>query len=143
MIASLTLGTALVLVTFLVHACGLVGLPAIMDRAFRASGTPAAFRQIASVLALILGLFLLLIVEIALWAVAFHWLGFFADFETALYFSTSTFATVGFGDVTPAHDMRLLAAIEGVAGFLIFGWSGAFLVAASVRLGPFRKGVHF
>ena len=94
-------------------------------------------------LALVFGLFVLLMVEVAIWAVAFVLIGFFDDFETAIYFSTSTFATVGFGDVAPSHDWRLLAAIEGIAGFLIIGWSGAFLVTAGVRIGPFRRGVHF
>ena len=70
-----------------------------------------------------------------MWAVAFVLIGFFDDLETAVYFSTSTFASVGFGDVAPAHEWRLLAAIEGIAGFLIIGWSAAFLVAAGVRVG--------
>ncbi|MGX7874076.1 potassium channel family protein [Mesorhizobium sp. ORM6] len=44
-------------------------------------------------------------------------LDIFADFETALYFSTITFSTVGYGDVVPAHARRVLAALEGVNGF--------------------------
>jgi hypothetical protein len=63
--------------------------------------------------------------------------------NTALYFSTSNFATVGFGDVVPSHHWRLLAAIEGIGGFLIVGWSSAYLVTAGVSMGPFRRGVHF
>ena len=67
----------------------------------------------------------------------------FSDFETAFYFSTSSFATIGFGDVAPAPQWRLLAAMEGVTGFLIIGWSSAYLVMAGIRYGPFERDRHF
>jgi hypothetical protein len=70
-------------------------------------------------------------------------LGAFTDFSTALYFSTVTFSTLGFGDVVPNESWRLFAALEAVNGFLLIGWSTAYLIAASTRIGPFRIGEHF
>jgi hypothetical protein len=67
----------------------------------------------------------------------------FPDFATSLYFSTVTFSTLGFGDVVPTERWRLFAAPETVNGFLMIGWSTAYLVAASTRVGPFRSGEHF
>jgi hypothetical protein len=142
MIMSLLLGALLVLATFFIHAAGIVGLTALFGDGDAEKRTPYLV-GIRAMLLLVFGLFLLLMIEVGVWALAFVWIGFFDDLETAVYFSTSTFATVGFGDVAPAHDWRLLAAIEGIAGFLIIGWSSAFLVAAGVRVGPFRRGVHF
>jgi len=144
MLVSLALGAAFVVITFFVHAIGLavLALP-LADKDEGRGGWAGYVKQVAAMLALVLGLFLLIMVEIAGWAVAYVWLEFFADFEAALYFSTSTFATVGFSDLSPEHDWRLLAAIEGIAGFLIIGWSGAFLVSVAVRVGPFKRGLHF
>lgn len=41
------------------------------------------------------------------------------SFGTALYFSTITFATVGYGDWYPTHWARLAAAMEGLSGIFI------------------------
>ena len=65
------------------------------------------------------------------------------DFEAALYFSTVSFSTLGYGDVIPAEEWRIFAALEGVDGFLLIGWSTAYLIAAGIRVGPFRSGEHF
>ena len=90
-----------------------------------------------------LGIFVVMSVEVWLWAICHYMLGVVDDFETALYFSTVTFSTVGFGDITPRHEWRIFGALEGINGFLLIGWSTAYLVAAGVRLGPFRTGEHF
>ncbi|WP_292396152.1 hypothetical protein [Mesorhizobium sp.] len=37
----------------------------------------------------------------------------------------------------------MLAALEGVSGFLLIGWSTAYLIAAGTRIGPFKTGEHF
>ncbi|TGQ73905.1 two pore domain potassium channel family protein, partial [Mesorhizobium sp. M8A.F.Ca.ET.207.01.1.1] len=91
----------------------------------------------------VMGLFAIMTTEVWLWAGVYRQLEILPDFETALYFSTITFSTVGYGDVVPAHGWRVLAAVEGVNGFLLIGWSTAYLIAAGTRVGPFRVGEHF
>jgi hypothetical protein len=93
--------------------------------------------------ATVLCLFLILTVEVWTWAAVYSMSGIIPHFEEALYFSTVTFSTVGYGDVIPPHAWRLFCALEGVNGFLLIGWSTAYLVAASIRHGPFRIGEHF
>jgi hypothetical protein len=70
-------------------------------------------------------------------------IGAVGSFEPALYFSTVMFSTVGYGDVQPVAHWRQFTALEAVDGFLLIGWSIAYLVAASTRHGPFRLGEHF
>jgi hypothetical protein len=82
-------------------------------------------------------------VEVWLRAGIYRLLRILSDFETALYFSTITFSTVGYGDVVPAPGWRILAALEGINGFLLIGWSTAYLIAAGTRVGPFNIGEHF
>ena len=80
------------------------------------------------------GVSLALIAEIWLWAGLYIWMGALDNLEAALYFSTSTFTTVGYGDVVLGEDMRMLSAIESLNGFLLFGWSTAFIFEVVTRI---------
>jgi Ion channel len=79
-----------------------------------------------TIAAIVLAIFTVTIAEIWAWAGLYYYIEAFPDFETALYFSTTAFTTVGFGDVMPIQGWRLLGAIEGANGFMLFGWSTAF-----------------
>ncbi len=82
----------------------------------------------------VLWFFLAVVVEAWSWAVVYIWLGVFDDLETALYFSTVAFTTLGFGDIVLDQHYRLLGAFEAAAGMVIFGWTTAmvFSVVQSV-----------
>ena len=82
-------------------------------------------------------LLLLHILEVTVWALvylALPQLPEFEDAEQALYFSTVTFASLGYGDVFIQGSWRLLSAIQAMTGLLIFGWSTALLYAVVQRL---------
>ncbi len=143
MLSNLAAGTAVILMTVLIHTAGLIGITHAMAWLvghFRMHGRRS---RVVAMVTVVLGLFVILTVEVWLWAICYLAVGAFHDFETALYFSTVTFSTLGFGDVLPAERWRLLSALEAVNGFLVIGWSTAYLVAASTRVGPFRSGEHF
>lgn len=57
--------------------------------------------------------------------------GFILGAETlqifdAIYFSATTFTTVGFGDLTPVGVIRFLAGTEALTGFVLITWSASF-----------------
>ena len=52
----------------------------------------------------------------------------FGTLEQALYFSITSFTTLGFGDVVLEPGWRLLAGMTATHGLLLFGLSTAFLV---------------
>lgn len=52
------------------------------------------------------------------------------DYVTALYFSTATYTTIGYGDVVPIGWMRILAGIEALNGLVLIGWSISFTYLA-------------
>ena len=68
-----------------------------------------------------------LIIEIWIWALFYFIFEIIQDLESALYFSTVTFTTVGYGDVVLNQDWRILSSVEALNGFLLFGWSAAFI----------------
>ena len=74
------------------------------------------------------------VAEIGAWALFYWWQDVMPDWATAGYFSAVTYATIGYGDVTPPPDYRLLAAIEGLTGILMCAWSGGFFFAVVTRL---------
>jgi len=85
------------------------------------------------VVELFAALLLLHLIQVGLWALLYWWqIGW--DFNTALYFSTTTYATIGYGDVVPPPEWRLVAVMEGLTGVLMLGWSSAMVFAVVARL---------
>jgi hypothetical protein len=58
----------------------------------------------------------------------------FSDFETAFYYSAQNYTSLGYGDVLPSEQWRLLGPLEAVNGLLAFGLSTAVLFAILNRL---------
>jgi voltage-gated potassium channel Kch len=67
--------------------------------------------------------------EIALWAGYYSWKQALPSLEASYYFSAVTYATIGYGDIVLPETWRMLAAMEGLTGILMCGWSGAFFFA--------------
>ena len=70
---------------------------------------------------------------ILLWA-SFYRLQCFPSWELSFYFSSSSYATVGYGDVTLPSRWRLLGPLESMAGVLMCGVSVCLLFATITRL---------
>lgn len=88
------------------------------------------------------GLLVLHILQIIVWAVCYQWNGCFPDFPTSFYYSATSYSTVGFGDVNPPGNWRILGAVEAVTGILMFGWSTGVLFAVVNHLqGRFRGSI--
>jgi hypothetical protein len=45
------------------------------------------------------------------------------DFADFLYFSATSYSTMGIGDVYPAGALRLISGIEGINGLFLIAWS--------------------
>ena len=143
MLANLVLGAAVIGVTVVIHAFGLLELTRLVGLVTQRVRLEGRHSRTLAMSVIVIGTLVVLTVEVWLWAAIHMAVGTFPDFETALYFSTVSFSTLGYGDVIPPAEWRLFAALEGINGFLLIGWSTAYLIAAGIRVGPFRSGEHF
>lgn len=135
MFANLALATLMVGITVAIHLGGLLGLLWVLrDRAHRIRARESRLVPLGVILFVVLGLVAIHSVEIWLYGAAFWAIGAVSDFETALYFSTVTFTTLGYGDVVLEGNWRLFGAIEAGNGLILFGWSTAFLLSVTSRL---------
>jgi hypothetical protein len=73
------------------------------------------------------------ILQILLWAGMYRLLCLPA-WESAFYFSTSSYSTVGYGDTVLPRMWRILGPMESVVGVLMCGFSVSFLFAMVNRL---------
>lgn len=135
MVEALMISAFMAFGTVAIHMVGLAVLMGFMRaRSEKIRPHQSPIRQGAFIIMVVLGLFAIHAVEMWAYAILFRVLGEFETMEAALYFSVSTFTTLGMGDVYIESKWRLVAAIEGFNGFLLIGWSTAFLVTVIGRL---------
>jgi len=133
MLDQLILATIVVVAIVIIHLFG----PAILTRLLRSHSRVMRSVRIMPLTLLAsatIGIIAIHTADIWLYAVAYFELGAFHHFEEALYFSTSTYATIGYGDVVMPYGWRVFGAIEGPVGVIMLGWSTAYLVSLLAQL---------
>lgn len=135
MFHQLAIGAFLIALTVAIHAVALDHIMRMVERL-----GPRFFRRfrhswkIPILILTVLAVFCALVIDIWIWAGFFLIVGAVPDFETALYFTTVVFCTLGFGDIILGTDWRLLSSITSANGMLLFGWSTAFIYEVMSKL---------
>lgn len=131
----LAIGAFLIGLTVIIHAVALDRLKLALD------GSENFFRlkmrqswKVPMLIMAVLGAFCSHIVQIWLWAMFYLIVGALHTVEEALYFSTVAFTTVGFSDVMPEPTWRLVSSFQAANGFILFGWSTAFIFEVMSKL---------
>lgn len=65
--------------------------------------------------------------EVAVWALAYLIVDAVPKGTGLLYFAFVNYTTLGYGDVVPLPDWRLLGPLTAMNGVLMFGWSTAVM----------------
>jgi len=135
MLGQVALGAVLVMITTAVHAVCTAGVIQVL-RLMHADrwGYKSPGKRIFVLSGLVMMLFLAALLEVNIWAAAYLALGAIADLEAALYFSTVTFTTLGYGDLTLDSNWRLLGSFEAANGTIMFGWTTALVLAVLQRM---------
>ncbi|MGI9497939.1 MAG: potassium channel family protein [Mariniblastus sp.] len=127
----LTVGLSVILITVGLHAVATTQAIYLLKKYGKKRGLNTSVRSKPLILGMT-GVFLSIkhYIDIILWAVA-YWIfagaEHFTNFEDAVYFSSVTYTTLGYGDVTLSDNWRLLCGIQAMNGVLLFGWSTAIL----------------
>jgi hypothetical protein len=117
------------------HTLGLGGISRILKLEDR-SLHPLAFDLKMLFLISTMGFLIvtLHVLEIVLYAIVYVAAGPMPTFEDALYHSATAYSTLGVSDGTFPRDWRLVGATEGLLGFVLIGWSTAYMVSAMQRI---------
>jgi hypothetical protein len=102
-------------------------------------------RPRVQLIAVIFGAFAAHIIEIMIYGLAYFLLATEFDvgtmgqtntlpFSLCVYFSAETFTSLGYGDVVPHGDLRLLAGMEALNGLLLIGWTGSYTYITMQRV---------
>jgi hypothetical protein len=119
----------LTVLCLLVHGLGIVAITRLLRlEEKRLASKEVGLGAFLLLSGLALCVFLLHAAEIAIFATFYVAAGVLPVLGDALYFSASSFSTLGTGDLVLPPPWRLVGAIEGVAGFLLLGWSTAFFI---------------
>jgi hypothetical protein len=130
MLLNLIIAAFMIVATTVVHASGMI----LAIKAIRSQEgdlyNALRQKQIVWTCGTVLLMAIVSLVEVMIWASTYLALNAIDGFEQALYFSTVTFTSLGYGDIVLEENWRLLAAFEAVNGVIMFGWTTAIVVAA-------------
>jgi hypothetical protein len=134
MLRNVLIGALMIIATTGIHAEGMCWAM----RFFRLRGEHGDLesqrKRIYVIGGVVLIMFLVSVAEVTVWAGVYLLIGALEGLEAALYFSTVTFTTLGYGDMVLSDQWRLLSAFEAANGIIMFGWSTAIVIAAVQRV---------
>jgi voltage-gated potassium channel len=134
LVREIGIAIAMVMVTLWLQSVGLAALILWIRRAVAGDlHRLGPFRSAVLVVRLTGAVIVLNGVLILFWASCYRRLCF-SSWESALYFSASSYATVGYGDVVLPSNWRMLGPLESIIGVLMCGISVSILFATVTRL---------
>ncbi|MCP3470763.1 potassium channel family protein [Bradyrhizobium sp. CCGUVB1N3] len=121
------IGTIVSLANIMIHALVTVGAIGIA----RSAGLRHTIWPRSHLMAVMVATAAVLMVahtlEILVWAIAYRIVGAAPEGSDLLYFAFVNYTTLGYGDITPVPDWRLVGPMTAMNGILLFGWSTAVL----------------
>lgn len=129
----------IVAVCLLIHVAGILLMAELLlDRRDYFAEKDARTHHAIVMILVFSGILTLHITETIVWAAFYYANALFSDFETSLYFSLTSYTTIGYGDVLLPRNWRLLGVIQGVTGVLLCGISTAFFFAVMTAMFQIR-----
>ena len=127
MLRELLIGGAVSLGNIAIHAAVMAGVVGTARRAVKWEHRRPQVWFAAAMVAAVGILMLAHVVEVGTWALAYAAIGAAPPEADLLYFAFVNYTTLGYGDVLPVEDWRLLGPMAAMNGVLLFGWSTAVI----------------
>ncbi len=132
----IAVAAAFVLLMVIVHGLGLLGISRLLQlKEDRLERHKMDFKGLLLVANTGVLLFLIHILEIVVFAIFYLEVDpHMDDMSSALYYSASAYATLGTPDAQIPSDWELIGALEALIGFVLIGWSTAFVARVMSKL---------
>ena len=126
--AQMVAATLLIAMAIIIHGTGVVITTKLFKHeSLQLKGRKLLAREFRLMVPMALCLFALHVAEIYMFALFFFIFGDVRPFDEALYASASAYTTLGIAEGS-LGPWKLVGAFEGLAGFLLIGWSAAVFV---------------
>ncbi len=134
MLVNMTIAALLMVITTAIHASGMLLVVRVVLSKDAQRRHAVQRMHLFSVGGVVLLMFLVSVIEVLVWSVAYLWTGAIEGLEKATYFSMVTFTTLGYGEIVLNEQWRLLASFEAANGIIMFGWTTAIVLAVVQRV---------
>lgn len=137
MLDQILVGGATSLVNLIIHAMLLAGVAGTVRRlSLSDQAVPEVLQYTLVIVAtgslLVAGHFL----EVVVWAQTYDLVGAAPPGTDLVYFALGNYTTLGYGDVLPTPQWRLLGPITALNGIVLIGWSTALIIEILRRSRP-------
>ena len=133
MLIQLLVGAAVSALNIILHAA----VTMIAIRIARARSRRNASRPLLYLAGVMIATSLVLMaahtLEVFVWSMAYAIVNAAPDDANLVYFAFVNYTTLGYGDVTPLANWRLLGPMTAMNGVLMFGWSTALIFEVLIK----------
>ena len=120
-------GAVCCLINIAIHAAIMAWVVIVARRASLATASLGAARHhIAVMSATVLVLLIAHALEVGVWAIVYRLVNLVPAGD-GFYFAFVNYTTLGYGDILPSPEWRMLGPITAMNGVLLFGWSTAVI----------------
>jgi ion channel len=124
----LLLGIAISLINIAVHSMVMALISRATHRTSLAVEAARAWLRLVLVMWSAVSILMLAhLAEVAIWAATYRMLDITPQPLDSFYFAFVNYTTLGYGDILPAQNWRLLGPMTAMNGVLLFGWSAAVI----------------
>jgi len=127
MLRQLLFGGAFSLVNIALHALAMASVISAVRVAPARQITWPTLRLVVIMIATVSVLMAFHLAEIAVWSLGYALLDVAPPGADRFYFAFVNYTTLGYGDVVPVAEWRLLGPMTAMNGVLLFGWSTAVI----------------
>ena len=127
MLRQLLCGGVISLVNIAIHALAMASVIGASRAASARHVARPTLRLVVTMIATVSVRMAFHLAEIGVWSLGYALLDVAPPGADRFYFAFVNYATLGYGDVVPVADWRLLGPMTAMNGVLLFGWSTAVI----------------
>jgi len=128
MLRQLLCGGVISVVNIAIHALAMASVIAASRAASARHAARPTLRLVVTMIATVSVLMAFHLAEIGVWSLGYALLDVAPPGADRFYFAFVNYATLGYGDIVPVADWRLLGPMAAMNGVLLFGWSTAVII---------------